>query len=126
MAKPVVFLVAGTAVLVLMALPAFWLQLTPGSTFGIPRTSQSVQGFDVLRQAVGEGAVAPSQILVHGPPGAVNSPQTQAAVQRLIAGLDRDPEVAKVYTGLGKPFVDSTRTPAMSRIAVDKSNVFIT
>jgi RND superfamily putative drug exporter len=110
MRRPIAFLVAGTAVLVLMALPAFWLQLTPGSTFGIPRTSQSVRGFDVLRQAVGEGAVAPSQILVQGPPGAVNAPQTQAAVERLVAGLERDPEVARVYTGLQKPFVDSTRT----------------
>jgi RND superfamily putative drug exporter len=110
MAKPILFLVAGTAVLVAMALPAFGLQLTPGSTFGIPRTSQSVKGFDVLRQAVGPGAVAPSQILVQAPPGTVNAAATQAAVKRLVAALYRDSEVAKVYTGTGRPFVDSSRT----------------
>jgi uncharacterized membrane protein YdfJ with MMPL/SSD domain len=110
MARPILFLVAGTSVLVLMAVPAFWIQLTPGSTFGIPRTSQSVRGFDVLRQAVGAGAVAPSQVLVEGPPGAVNAHATQAAVKRLVAGLEGDPEVARVYTGTGTPFVDSTRT----------------
>jgi RND superfamily putative drug exporter len=111
MAKPVYFLVAGTAVLVLMAVPALGLQLTPGSTFGIPRTSQSVRGFDVLRQAVGPGAVAPSQILVASQaPGAVNAPATQEAVKRLVELLDRDPEVAKVYTGTGSPFVDSSQS----------------
>ena len=60
--------------------------------------------------AVGSGAVAPSQILVQGPAGAVNAPPTQAAVKRLVAALERDPEVAKVYTGTGGPFVDSSRT----------------
>src|SRR5262249_52591540 len=103
MAKPVVFLVARTAVLVAMALPALGLQLTPGSTFGIPRTSQSVQGFDVLRRAVGPGAVAPSQILVIADRGKVNAPAIRAAVSRLVVGLGRDPEVAKVYTGTSSP-----------------------
>ncbi len=110
MARPVTFLVAGTAVLVLMALPAFWIQVTPGSTFGIPRSSQSVRGFDVLRRAVGSGAVAPSQILVRASAGDIGAPATRAAVGRLVARLERDPEVAKVYTGTGPPFVDSTRT----------------
>jgi RND superfamily putative drug exporter len=67
-------------------------------------------GFDVLRQAVGEGAVAPSQILVTSQAGSVNAPATRAAVKRLIAALYRDPEVAKVYTGTGSPFVDSSRS----------------
>jgi len=110
MAKPVYFLVAGTAVLVLMAIPALGLQLTPGSTFGIPRSSQSVRGFDVLRHAVGPGAVAPSQILVASQAGSVNAPATQAAVKRLVAALYRDPEVAKVYTSTGGPFVDASRS----------------
>jgi RND superfamily putative drug exporter len=110
MAKPVAFLVGGTALLVLMAVPALGLQLTPGSTFGIPRSSQSVVGFDVLRQAVGSGAVAPSQILVESRAGAVNAPATRAAVKRLVAALSRDPEVARVYTGTGSPFVDSSRS----------------
>ena len=78
--RPLLFLVAGTALLLGAAVPAFWIQLTPGSTFGIPRTSQSVRGFDVLREAVGTGAVAPSQVLVQAPAGAVLAPPTQAAV----------------------------------------------
>jgi RND superfamily putative drug exporter len=110
MRRPLLFLLAGTALLLGAAIPAFWIQLTPGSTFGIPRTSQSVRGFDVLRDAVGTGAVAPSQVLVQAPPGAVLAPGTQAAVRRLVAALERDPEVAKVYTGRARTFVDPSRT----------------
>jgi uncharacterized membrane protein YdfJ with MMPL/SSD domain len=110
MRRPVLFLVAGASVLVAMAIPAFWIQLTPGSTFGIPRTSQSVRGFDLLRQAVGPGAVAPSQILIQAPSGTVLTASNRAAVGRLVAALGRDPEVAKVYAGTGSTFVDSTRT----------------
>ena len=110
MKRPVLFLVAGASVLIAMAIPAFWIQLTPGSTFGIPRSSQSVRGFDLLRQAVGPGAVAPSQILIQAPRGTVLAASNQAAVARLVAALGRDPEVAKVYAGTGSTFVDSTRT----------------
>ena len=67
-------------VLIAAALPAFAMQLTPGSTFGIPRTPQSVHGFDVLEQAVGPGAVAPPIVLVtrEGRVGA--RPEVEAAV----------------------------------------------
>ena len=109
MARPLVYLLGGTAVLVAAAVPAFWIQVTPGSTFGIPRASQSVRGFDLLRRAVGPGAIAPAQILVEARSGSVLSAPTQAAVRRLIVSLRADPEVAKVYTGLGSRFVDSTR-----------------
>ncbi len=109
MRRPLVFLLAGTAVLVAMAIPAFWIQLTPGSTFGIPRTSESVRGFDLLRKAVGDGAVAPAQILVEAKSGSVLDPATKAAVGRLVTSLEQDPEVAKVYAELGPRFVDSTR-----------------
>ena len=63
------------------AVPAFWLQVTPGSTFGIPRTSQSVRGFDLLRAAVGPGAVAPAQIARRRRRRlGARAPPTQAAV----------------------------------------------
>jgi uncharacterized membrane protein YdfJ with MMPL/SSD domain len=109
MKRPLVYLACGSAVLIAMAVPAIRLQLTPGSTFGIPRTSQSVKGFDLLRAAVGPGAVAPAQILVISPDGPVLAAPTQAAVKRLVAALEQDPEVAKVYTGTTSRFIDSSR-----------------
>ncbi len=107
MARPWAYLTGGVAVLVAAAVPAFSIQVTPGSTFGIPRTSQSVQGFDLLRRAVGPGAVTPLQVLVDaGASGAVRSAPTRAAVKRLVVELQSDPEVAKVYTGSTSHFVD--------------------
>jgi len=109
MARPYAYLAGGAAVLVAAAVPAFWLQLTPGSTFGIPRTPQSIRGFDVLRRAVGPGAVAPAQVLVHVTDGSVLKAPVQQAVGRLAAEARRDPEVAAVYGGTGGRYVDPTR-----------------
>src|SRR5207253_2973960 len=110
MARPYAFLVGGTALLLAAAAPAFYLKLTPGSTFGIPRTSQAIRGFDVLRHAVGPGAVAPADVLVHTSSGSVLEPAVQAAVERLVASARHDPEVAAVYDGTTGRYVDASRT----------------
>jgi RND superfamily putative drug exporter len=110
MAKPVAFLGAGVIVLVAAALPAVALGLTPGSTFGIPRTPQAIRGFDVLRAAVGPGAVAPAQVLVHSPNGRVLDPRVQAAIGRLVGSARRDPEVAAVYEGTSGRYVDRSES----------------
>ena len=104
-----VYLVSGTALLLAAAVPAFFLEVTPGSTFGIPRWPQSIQGFTLLQHAVGTGAVAPSQVLVEARTGSVLAPETQAAIGRLVAGLRRDPEVAAVYSAPAGRFVDASR-----------------
>jgi len=117
MARPYAYLVAGVIVLVAVSVPALWIQVTPGSSFGIPRTSQSVRGFDVLQKAVGPGAVAPAQVLVESAGGSVLAPPTQAAIRRLIVSLRGDPEVAKVYSGLGPRFVDSFRRDELVVVA---------
>jgi uncharacterized membrane protein YdfJ with MMPL/SSD domain len=107
MRRPLLFFALGAAVLVAMAVPVYDLQLTPGSAQGIPQTPQSVRGLNVLRAAVGPGALAPAQILVDAGEGrAVRSPAIQTAVQRLRSALERDPEVAFVQSGLGSRFVD--------------------
>src|SRR5204863_5866413 len=81
----------------------------PGSTFGIPRAPQSIRGFDVLRHAVGPGAVAPAEVLVHTQTS-VLEPRVQAAIGRLVAATQRDPEVAAVYHGTTGRYVDPTHT----------------
>ena len=109
MARPVVFLVAGTALLLAAAVPAFSLSLTPGSTFGIPRTPQAIRGFDVLRRAVGPGAVAPTEVLVESPNRSVLARSTQDAIGRLLVSARRDPEVARIYEGTSGRYVDQGR-----------------
>ena len=117
MARPAVFLVAGAAVLVAIAVPAFFLQVTPGSTFGIPRTSQSMRGLDVLRAAVGPGAVTPTQVLVEAGSGSVLARSVLQAIGRLDVELRHDPEVAAVYFEPGGRFVDSTHRYAQVIVA---------
>jgi putative drug exporter of the RND superfamily len=98
-----------TALLVAAAIPVAWLQLTPGATAGIPQYPQSVRGLKVLEGALGPGAIAPSQVLVDtGRPGGVRTAPVRAAISRLLAGVEHDPEVsAAYYLDLGR-FVDQT------------------
>ncbi|CAB4683829.1 MAG: MMPL family transporter [Actinobacteria bacterium] len=110
MARPRWYLIGGTAILIAAATPALWLQVTPGSTFGIPRTPQSVHGFDLLQQQVGPGAIAPTQVLVDGGrPGTVTDPATQAAMVRLTASIRADREVASVLYAPAGRYLDPSR-----------------
>jgi trehalose monomycolate/heme transporter len=107
MRRPVFFLAGGAAVLVAAAIPVYALQLTPGSAQGIPQTPQAVRGLNVLRVAVGPGALSPTQILVDaGEAGSVRTPRIQSAVSELKSRLLADPEVAFVQTGTAGRFVD--------------------
>jgi RND superfamily putative drug exporter len=102
MRRPLLFFALGVAVLVAAAIPVYDLHLTPGSAQGIPQTPQSVRGLNVLRDAVGPGALSPTQIVIDG----AGSPGVGAALRRLVAGLEADPEVAFVQSGTGPRFVD--------------------
>jgi len=105
MHRPLLFLAAGSAVLLLAAAPAFALRLTPGSADGVPHSLPSVHGFDVLRAALGPGALSPTQLVIDsGREGGVIEPPVRAATARLTAQLRDDPEVA----GL-QPVVEPTR-----------------
>ena len=109
MRRPLLFFAAGAAVLIAAAVPVYALQLTPGSAQGIPQTPQSVRGLNVLRHAVGPGALSPTQTVIDaGKPGAALSPEIQAAVQRLRTEVEADPEVAFVQSGSSGRYVDQS------------------
>src|SRR3990170_1749137 len=59
-------LIAGVTagLLILLTLPVLTLQLGPGSNEGIPRELEGMRGLDVLTEAVGAGATAPSNIVI--------------------------------------------------------------
>jgi uncharacterized membrane protein YdfJ with MMPL/SSD domain len=107
MRRPAAYLGAGAALLLAAAIPVYALQLTPGSAEGIPRHPQSVHGFDVLRAAVGPGAIAPTQVLVDaGTAGGARTSAVQAAVGRLVERIRRDPETNGVFYVPAGRFVD--------------------
>jgi putative drug exporter of the RND superfamily len=118
MRRPAAYLTIGAALLVAGAVPAYALQLTPGSAEGIPRHPQSVRGFDVLRAAVGPGAIAPVQVLVDaGANGAVLSSRVQRAIATLVERMRRDPEAEHVFYAPFGRFVDPGRRYAQVIVA---------
>jgi len=118
MRRPLLYLVSAALLLGAAVIPVFSLELTPGSVEGIPRHPQAVQGFDVLRRAVGRGAVSPIQVVVDtGRAGRALEPAVQAAIGRLLERLRRDPEVAlALYAPHGR-FLDRSRRYAQVIVA---------
>ncbi len=99
---------AGTALaLVALTVPVLDLELGPGSNAGVPKRLESMRGLDVLAEAVGEGALAPTNVIVDaGRAGGARDPEVQAAARRLIAAARRDPEVAAVSFEAGPQSID--------------------
>jgi putative drug exporter of the RND superfamily len=109
MRRPVVFLAAGTAVLVAAAVPTFFIELTPASISGIPRSLESARGFALLRDRVGPGAITPIHIVVDtGAPGNARTRPVEAAVGRLGDDLARDGEAYVIASGRRAPYVDAS------------------
>jgi uncharacterized membrane protein YdfJ with MMPL/SSD domain len=106
---PVPVLVGSTTLLVLAAVPAAFLELTPGSITGIPGSLESVRGFELLRDRVGPGVVTPTHIVLDaGAAGKARTPSISAAVDRLGDEVARDPEAYVIASGPSRPYVDST------------------
>ncbi len=107
MRRPVAFLAGGVTLLLAIALPVFALKLTPGSAEGIPQHPQAVRGFNILKDAVGAGALSPTQILVDsGAPGGAADPRLQASIRGLVSRVRRDREVVFVRYRPARPFLD--------------------
>jgi putative drug exporter of the RND superfamily len=110
MARPLLFAATTTAVLVLVALPVFTMQVGPGSNEGIPQDLEGIRGLNIISEELGGGALAPTAVVVDtGRPGGASDPAVQAALARLGEGLGADPEVAGVVFDPGDPqSVDAT------------------
>jgi uncharacterized membrane protein YdfJ with MMPL/SSD domain len=118
MRRPLVFLTGGAAVLVAAAVPVFALELTPGSAQGIPQHPQALRGFDVLKNAVGAGALSPTQVIVDsGRSGGARAPDVQRAVGTFVRRVADDPEVAFVRYRPTRPFLDASGRYAQVVIA---------
>jgi uncharacterized membrane protein YdfJ with MMPL/SSD domain len=97
MRRPWPFLLGGAALLVAAAVPAAWLQVTPGSVSALPRGPDSVAGLELLRDQAGAGALTPIEIL---------APRTATrAIARLTNRTFRDPEAYITASGRRPPYV---------------------
>jgi len=132
MRRPWPFLVVGSALLIALAIPTFWISMTPGSNKGLPTQSEAVQGMLRLERSVGEGTLAPSQIVVDtGKPDGVWAPAELAAIGRLATDLRADPAtsvqptaVAAVSDLLAKGHTPEARKQAITAGLVDASGQY--
>ncbi len=110
MAYPKTFAIGASALLIAMAAPVLALEVGPGSNFGLPEELESVQGRELLTEAVGAGATAPSAIVIDtGRADGVENPDVVAALGRLEQGLEGDDQVARVdFDPERRQSVDST------------------
>jgi uncharacterized membrane protein YdfJ with MMPL/SSD domain len=97
MRRPIVVATATVAVLVLAAAPILSMDLTPGSNTGVPQSIEAVRGLNVLSSAVGDGAIAPTDIVIDtGRAGGASDPQLRPPLERLMSQLRGDAEVSEV------------------------------
>jgi RND superfamily putative drug exporter len=109
MRRPLVFAGATAALLLLMAWPVTRLDLGPGSNQGVPQNLEAVKGLNVLTAAVGEGAIAPTSVVIDTKrAGGASDPQVKAGLERLMGRLRGDSEVADLIDGQSPGFTDST------------------
>jgi putative drug exporter of the RND superfamily len=107
--RPAVFAVGTASLLIALALPVLSLELGPGSNKGIPQDLEGVQGLNVIADAVGEGALAPTAIVGDtGSAGGVADPSVQQSITALVERLQGDPEVARVTFDDSPQHVDAT------------------
>jgi uncharacterized membrane protein YdfJ with MMPL/SSD domain len=109
MRRPILVATGTAALLLALAAPVLDLELGPGSNEGIPTHLESMQGQEILSEAVGEGATAPTQIVIDtGRAGGARDPEVRQALGGFETLLLQDPEVARVTFPEGPQFIDST------------------
>ena len=100
MRRPIVVATATIAVLVVAAAPILRMDLTPGSNTGVPQSIEAVRGLNVLSAAVGDGAIAPTDIVIDtGSARGAFDPRLRPPLDRLTSQLRADAEVAEVVGG---------------------------
>jgi uncharacterized membrane protein YdfJ with MMPL/SSD domain len=95
MRRPAIVAGLTAGFLILLALPAPFLSLTPGSSKGLPAQAESVQGLKLLEHTLGPGTITPLIAVVDsGGPGGI--PSALPAIRRLVSEVSADPEVTIV------------------------------
>jgi RND superfamily putative drug exporter len=77
-----------------------------------------MRGFDLLKRAVGAGALSPTQIVVDsGRPGGVVAESVQSSIYKLVSNVSRDPEVRFVRYEPERPWLDPSARYAQIVVA---------
>ncbi len=88
MRHPLISIVAVTVVLIAAAVPYKDINAGSAGVTTLPNSFDSKKGFELLAQDFSGGAVSPAEVVIDGN---VNSPDVQAAVQKLSQSAEADP-----------------------------------
>jgi RND superfamily putative drug exporter len=89
--------------------PLLQLELGPGSNTGVPQDLEASKGLNVLTNAIGDGAISPTDIVVDtGRAGGARDPGVTAGMERLLGQLRGDAAIADVVDGASPQYVDAT------------------
>jgi RND superfamily putative drug exporter len=120
MRRPAIVAGLTAGFLILLALPAPYLSLTPGSSKGLPSQSQAVQGLELLERTLGPGTITPLIAVVDsGHAGGIG--QDAPAIRRLVDELraDREVTIVQTPTDVGLPtYLPPDPTGRYARIVV--------
>jgi uncharacterized membrane protein YdfJ with MMPL/SSD domain len=110
MRRPVAIALFTTALLIALTVPVATLELGPGSNKGIPQSLEGVKGLNIIAAEVGEGAIAPTALVVDtGRAGGLSDPEVRAALGRLDERLRADAEVSRIaFDARSEQSVDPT------------------
>ncbi|HEX8103671.1 MAG TPA: MMPL family transporter [Solirubrobacteraceae bacterium] len=96
MRRPVVALLAASAILLALAAPALTLQTTNGALRQLDRDDETRQGFAAAAAVQGRGASAPVRVVATFRGGDASAPANRSALRDLRGALAADPAVAGV------------------------------
>ncbi|MFF0488786.1 MMPL family transporter [Nocardia sp. NPDC004068] len=99
MRRPLAFLAAGGAVLILLAIPAFSMTLSLPDLRMLPESSPVRIGSEHIADQFGPSAALPIQVVVQSP-GPVTDPAAADALTRFVADLGTLPDVQVVNSAL--------------------------
>jgi RND superfamily putative drug exporter len=105
MRRPWPYLLASSAILLALAVPAIWLDLGSSGATALPRDAPSIRASDAIAREFGRGALAPMRIVIDG---GDRRPEP-AGVDGLRAAIVRDPDAIFV----GRPRTADDRSAAL-------------
>lgn len=96
MARPRLFALLSTAVLLAFALPALNLKVAMPGMDVLPEDTTARTGFETLERDFGPGSVAPINVVIERATGSVFEPEFLVALAAFSDRLEGDPEVAGI------------------------------
>jgi len=115
MRRPVVWLAASLALVLVLAWPARELKLLGATPKLLPSKAESVKGTEILNEEFGENLLSPIQIVLKTPDEGVFTPKFLIGLDRLTNRLAADPRAASV-TSLATYMAAEPRDGRWSRI----------